>query len=251
MTILTEGDNSLFLTAPAMIVDTDIDTASWAAAHILDNPNYKWILARYVEADNANDNGQYWTYEDLKLARPSIQYSPMNVDHHPTEIVGSWVNSEMMLPNDTVLNPYIEVLGAFWERYFPETLERVQAAYESGTLAVSMECISESVTCGHCEKEFSYAGPFSPTYCEHIQNRSAHRQLNKPNFLAGALIMPGNRPGWSKADVKDISKRSSDDEKNRLIESIAAAHPSGSPKDWEDIMWGIQMQYLRERTNGV
>lgn len=252
MTIVTEGQNSIFLTVPAMVLDTSRDMASWASKHIIENANYKWILARYVEADKANSNGQYWTYEDLRLSQPSIQYSPMNVDHHPHEIVGSWVNSEMMIPTDedSVTNPYIETLGTFWQYYFPELMADVQKAYDSGQLFVSMECVAETVTCGGetgCGQEFAYAGPNSPTYCEHILDRSAYRQLNKPDFKAGALIMPGNRPGWTQADVKDISRLTSDSEKERIMRDIATANPSGSEQEWEQLMWALQMQYLNSR----
>ena len=140
MTVITEGANSIFLTVPAMVLDTSRDMASWASQYIKENANYKWILARYVEADKANSNGQYWTYEDLVLAQPSIQFSPMNVDHHAHDIVGTWVNSEMMIPteSDSITNPYIETLGTFWKYYFPELMSDVQKAYEAGQLFVSM-----------------------------------------------------------------------------------------------------------------
>ena len=59
MTILTEGQESFYLTVPAAVLDTSRDMASWASKHVVENANYKWILARYVEADNANSNGQY------------------------------------------------------------------------------------------------------------------------------------------------------------------------------------------------
>jgi len=47
MTILTEGQESFYLTVPAAVLDTSRDMASWASKHVVENANYKWILARY------------------------------------------------------------------------------------------------------------------------------------------------------------------------------------------------------------
>lgn len=254
MTIMTEGPRSFFLTAPAQIFDTDRDTAAWASKHITNNPNYKWVIGNYVESDNANSNGQYWEYNDLRLSQPTIAHSPMNIDHHATEIVGTWVASEMMFPtddkgNNTIANPYIETLGALWKYYFPETLDAVDKAYRSGQLFISMECVSESVTCvgDHgCGQTFAYAGPVSDKYCPHILDRSSARQLNKSSFLAGALIMPGNRPGWTSAEVKELSRLTTDVEKDIILAEIAKTMPHLSSSDWEKAMWAIQMQSLQE-----
>ena len=73
MTTLIEGKNSFFLNSPAIIIDEGKDVASnWASEHIVANTAIKWILAKYVEADNANSNGQYWTLDDLRLSKPTI-----------------------------------------------------------------------------------------------------------------------------------------------------------------------------------
>lgn len=252
MTVVTESNTSIFLTVPAAVLDTSRDMASWASQYIVENANYKWILARYVEADNANSNGQLWTYEDLVLARPSIQNAPMNVDHHPHDIVGSWVNAEMMLPteNDSIVNPYIETLGVFWKYYFPDLMDDVQKAYESGQLFVSMECIAETVTCGGCGQEFAYAGPNSPEYCQHILSREAYRQLNKPDFKAGALIMPGNRPGWTQADVKEISLKHSND-LEKICHDVATDAPGLKDRDVESISWQLAMNSVMVQAKSV
>ena len=251
MTILTEGTNSLFLTAPATIVDTEKETAAWASQHIVTNKNIKWIIGNYVESDNANSNGQYWEYNDLRMSQPSINHSPMNIDHHANEIVGTWVASEMLMPadNSNIVNPYIETLGAFWKFYFPEKLRQVESAYESGQLFISMECVSDTITCvgdQGCGKEFAFAGPMSPTYCEHILNRTGHKRLNASQFLAGALIMPGNRPGWKSAAVKDISALTTDEQKHEILKEIAKTAPHLGPSEWERLMWRLQMQSIEQ-----
>jgi len=252
MTILTEGNDSLFITTQATLIEDDRDTAAWASKYIVSNKNIKWVLGKYVEADNANSNGQYWQYDDLRMSQPTISHSPMNIDHHAQEIVGTWVASEMMHPTDqdSVINPYIETLGAFWKFYFPDTLKKVEAAYNTGGLFISMECVSESITCAGdngCGETFDYAGPNSQSYCSHIKDRASFRQLNNPSFLGGALIVPPNKPGWSNAEVKEISKMTSDETKNKILVEIAKEMPHATPSEWEKTMWAIQMQALTSR----
>lgn len=250
MTIITEGKNSFFLTTPAILIDETKDVASnWASDHIKANPALKWVLGKYVEADNANSNGQYWTLDDLRISSPTINHSPMNIDHHQNEIVGTWVASELLYPTDdksNIINPYVEVLGVFWKAYFPEMLDQVQAAFDSGMLHISMECVGQSVTCtgtdAACGQTFDYAGSFSDTYCSHIQNRESYRQINQPHFLGGALIVPPNKPGWKDASVNEIANLTTDEEADSLIEQIAENAPDASASEWEAMMWQIQLQ---------
>lgn len=247
MTVLTEGNHSFFITTPAILIDDSIDTASqWAKDHIVKNEAIKWIVGNYVESDNANSNGQYWKFDDLLVAKPTISYSPMNIDHHQNEIVGTWTASEMVYPeNGPVLNPYIEVLGAYWRYYFPETLKEVQAGFESGALSISMECVGDSVTCvgdGSCGETFQYLGPDHESYCAHMRDHSSDRQINNPHFLGGALILPGNRPGWKHARVNEISNLINEDEAHEQIKSIAKTFPNADIADWEALMWELQLK---------
>lgn len=247
MTILTEGTSSFFLTSTAVLLETDRDIASsWASEYIFTNPALKWVVGKYVEADNANSNGQYWTLEDLRMSQPTIKYSPMNISHRQNDIVGTFVASELMYPTTSDSNPYIETLGAYWKYYFPEQLSEVEAAFRTGSLHLSMECVAESVTCGGeagCGQTFDYAGPMSQNYCEHIQNRSAFRQLNNPHFLGGALILPPDRPGWKNADVKELAKGTSDELREKIYTSIAKETPHLSPSEWESLMFSIIEQH--------
>lgn len=209
MTVLTENDSSFFFVAQAELIDTDRDMASdWAGKYIVNNPALKWIVGKYVEADNANSNGQYWTLQDLMLKQPTIQHSPMNVAHKPNDIVGTFVASEMIYPTQEEQNPYIETVGTIWKYYFPEIVDRVEQAFAEGELYLSMECVSDTITCVGpmgCGATFDYAGPMSASYCDHIKDRAAYRQLNNPHFLAGALIAPPDRPGWKMASVNEMS----------------------------------------------
>lgn len=246
MTTLVETDKSFYLSAPARILDTERDMASeWAGAHIMTNPALKWITGKYVEADNANSNGQYWTLEDLRLKQPTITHAPMNIAHDPNYIVGTYVASELIYAAEEGQNPFIETLGAYWKYYFPDELADVEAAHKNGRLFQSMECISDSVTCvgpDSCGETFPYAGPMADAYCDHIKERASYRQLNNPHFLAGALILPPYRPGWKGASVNELSqldKLVSDERKDRMLQSIAVEAPELSASEWEILMFTI------------
>jgi hypothetical protein len=253
MTVVTEGKNSIFFSTPVTILDLDRDQASaWASQHIINNRAIKWLVGSYVEADNANSNGQQWSLSDLRESQYSISHTPLNLAHKSRAIVGTLVASEMIYPDFSDANPYIETLGAFWKYYFPEELAMVETAYQVGALYQSMECIAESVTCAGesgCGQTFDYAGPMSEEYCEHILNRESGRQLNKPLFLASALIYPPDRPGWKQASVNDLSALSllvSDEDKHEIVQSIASSSPELSPQEWELMMFRIIEQTFRE-----
>jgi hypothetical protein len=215
MTILFEGKDRFVFSAAAKILQDDREVAAeWAGKHVRKNPALKWIVGKYVEADRANSNNQFWSFADLRMAQPSVDYAPLNILHRPKHIVGSFVATEMVYPNaegaaEQQGHPYIEALAAFWKLYFPEEFQIVEAAHNAGSLYFSMECVSQSVTCAGesgCGKEFAYAGPKSPSYCEHLNHSVSIKQLNQPHFLAGALIVPPERPGWKGAEVKEISR---------------------------------------------
>lgn len=243
MTTLIEGKESFFINTPAILIDDTKDVASnWASEHIKPNPGLKWVLAKYVEADNANSNGQYFSLDDLRLSQPTVNNSPMNIDHHQNEIVGTWVSSELLYPTDSshILNPFVEVLGAYWKHYFPERLVDVEAAFNSGTLYVSMECFGSTVTCvgtdDACNESFPYEGPFGEGYCAHIKDRASYRQIDKPQFVGGALIVPPNKPGWKSATVNEMSGLVTKAVEEKIFESIAEENPELPEEDIQNLL---------------
>jgi hypothetical protein len=242
-TIVTENDVSFYLTCSVELVNDDRDMASsWASSVIKPNPAHKWIIGKYVEADNANSNGQYWSLNDLRMSQPSIQHTPMNMGHRQHHIVGTYVASEMMYPEHSDMNAYIETASVFWKYYFPNELAMVEKAYDIGALHQSMECVSDTVTCAGpsgCGATFDYAGPMSDIYCEHIQTRASFRQLNNPHFLGGGLILPPDRPGWKNASIDDVASSVNDEEKHRIYTEIAQGSPHLSPVEWEALMMEI------------
>jgi hypothetical protein len=238
MTIITENSHSFYLTCPVELINIDRDMAAhWASKYMNHNPAFKWIVGKYVEADNANSNGQFWSLDDLKMSKPSIEYAPMNMGHRQNHIVGTYVASELMYPKDDIGNAYIETASVFWKYYFPEELAMVEKAYDIGALHQSMECIAESVTCAGpmgCGETFKYSGPMSAEYCDHIKSRESYRQLNNPHFLAGGLILPPDRPGWKNASIDEMAI--ADSELERVYEQIAEGSPQLSTDQWESLM---------------
>lgn len=250
MTVVIEGTKSFFLADRARILDDSRDTA-WAEKFVRPNPAHKWILGKYVEANKANSNKQLWALDDLRMAQPSIQHAPMNMLHHPRSVVGAFVATELVYPvNQTdsaayeYENPFVEALGVFWNYYFPDEYKVVEAAHASGSLFFSMECVAESILCtgeGGCGTEFAYDGPRSETYCDHLNEGQSDKQLNKPHFLAGALIIPPERPGWKGAEIKDISSlvKEHKAECEMAYDGVSSETPHLSPAQWEYLMAAI------------
>lgn len=244
MSVVVKGKNSFFIGSRAELLTTERETASeWASKHIVHNPALRWVLGKFVEADNANLNKQFWTQDDLRMGQPTIQHAPMNMLHRQRDIVGAFVATEMMYPQHAEAaawesNPFIEALGAMWAYYFPQELAAVEKAHNEGSLFFSMECVAQSITCEGeqgCSNTFDYAGITSPTYCDHLNSHVSIKHLNEPHFLAGALVIPPARPGWARANVKQLSALVKEyaEEAEKAYEEIANELPHLSPKQWE------------------
>lgn len=253
MTIVVPGTDSYLLSAQAVLLPEDRETASlatWASSHVVPNRMLRWIVGNYVQADAANSNGHLWSLDDLQMSRPTIQHAPLNMLHKEHYIVGHYVANEMNFPTqeraaDGITTPYIETLAAMYRFYFPDETMAVERAFAEGALWQSMECIAESLTCKveDCGKTFPYQGVRSSAYCDHM-NAGAVRQFNKPHFLAGGLILGNVRPGWSNADIKDIAQFMA---KNgtlteRIYDRLSQEAPHLDPVEWEHAMGALILQ---------
>ena len=212
-TFLFYGKDRIYLGARAYLVEGEREVASeWAREHILHNPAHAWVLGKFVEAERANNNQQYFSLEGLRMGSPSIAHSPMNINHSSRNVVGAFVASELVYPisevSDEQMNPYIESLGVFWKYYFPNEYKSVQRAHEEGSLFYSMECIPSALqTVGGSDDSaiYPYEGVNSPNYPDEINERSVAIHLVDPHFVGGALILPPNKPGWSRAESKVVA----------------------------------------------
>lgn len=273
MTTVVEGKHSIFMGAQAFLLENDRETASsWASEHITKNPAYKWVLGRFVEADRPNNNKQLFSLEGLQMSRPTIAHAPMNLNHSSRRVVGAYVATDLVYPTDGAsvesadltcgapifdadgkqigvvgelaqvsdagLNPYIEALGVFWRRYFPEEYALVEAAHAEGRLYYSMECVPQQVQCAGaagCGETYEYDGRVSDTYCSHLNEHVSDKFLINPHFTAGAVLVQGVRPGWSHADVHTLVAGYADLAET-IYDGVSRDLSHLDPRDWELLM---------------
>jgi len=99
MGISLETDCSHVFLDSAILLPDDRDIAGhWASHYMNDNPAYRWVVGKYAEADNPNQNNQMWALSELENAKASITYAPLNVLHRPQHIVGAFTGAEMNYP---------------------------------------------------------------------------------------------------------------------------------------------------------
>lgn len=244
--IIVEGPNSVHIAAPAALVTEDRELA-WAEPHVIKNPAFAWVLGKYVSTGNPNDNGHIFDLDELRASRESVVYAPMNMLHAPQSIMGTFVANELVYPTGTnqegaavvETTPYLEALAVFWKFYFPEAYETVRMAHNEGSLAWSMECIPETVTCaGGCDNTYPYMGRQDASYCDHLNAPGALKKLNKPHFTAGALVVPPARPAWKNASVTELSVqvRQQLEAADALYTATAAEFPNLTSAQWESMM---------------
>ena len=125
---LEQIGDKLYATARAYVVDKPEDMPREMAAEFSRtdlNPGFVWIAGRYVQANNANRNGHFWTFDDLQKGEQSIRYTPMNVLHKWDKPVGTLVETKIVHREDVMegsdrLLPEIQAMGVLWEFNFPE-----------------------------------------------------------------------------------------------------------------------------------
>lgn len=208
-TITVAGAHSLYIGAAAHLVDTDREMA-WAEKYVKNNPAYKWILGRYVQADLPNENGHIFPLEELQANLHSLDNAPLNMLHRAHHVVGAYAGSDLLYPTEAsdAAPPHAEALAAFWRYYFEDEFAAVEVAHKEGALFYSMECVPRAFACVDeaCGgKEYEYAGRTSASYCAHLNQPRSQKKLMTPHFLGGALIIPPTKPGWKNADITELS----------------------------------------------
>ncbi|MGE3468194.1 MAG: hypothetical protein AB7J13_14850 [Pyrinomonadaceae bacterium] len=244
MGVYLETDKGFMFAGTARLVDPVAHDVAWAERSVEFNPALKYVLGKYVEADRANFNNQFWTLDDLRGSHRTVKNGPLNIGHKQRSIVGHYIDTELVYPVDSAAEepmPFIEALACFYEYYFPDEYQLVQKAHDAGSLFFSMECVARSVTCSGetgCQTEYAYAGARSDSYCEHINNGLSVKQLNQPHFLGGALIIPPDKPGWKGAEIKDLSAliRSEVEDAERVYEFAKSESSHLDATQWEQVM---------------
>lgn len=241
------GRNRIYIGAQAALIESEREIASeWAANHITINPAHAWVLGKFVEAEQANNNNQYFALDDLEIGKPTIDHAPMNINHSGRNIVGAFVASELVFPTSelaagTPENPYIESLGVFWKYYFADEYKLVQKANAEGSLFYSMECVPQYVsTVGGKDDtaQYAYEGRTSPNYPDELNTREVPMKLINPHFVGGALILPPVKPGWTGANSNVVANYIQDcwKEAEMAYEGFETTAPSLDARVWEAAM---------------
>lgn len=228
-TMVFDKGHSTYLVNTAHVIKKQTDVSSDLAAAVADdswaveesNPFVQWIAGDFVEADNPNQNTQFWTAGDLEMAEYTIRYAPLNMVHKfqtPIGFFAATKNVKLERPALTVVGDdsaapetqgsmKIQALSGLWTHLFPFEAAQTEAANEAGLLFYSMECRGTHLTCGTdearglegCGETFEYMA--IDTHCEHLLERSSVRHIVSPTFRGGAIIVPPVKPGWQNANA--------------------------------------------------
>lgn len=233
-----------------LLDDGSTGLKAWAERHVRRDPDIRWMLGNFVEADRANNNGHIFPLADLTdYGVGTIPNKPLNMLHHSRYVVGSMVAAEMVdgAPRaDGEQHPVVEVLSGLWSSIFQEEASLINKAHQEGTLYYSMECWPAKVACPEpgCGTVSAWEGFESQNYCAHMNaSRVSKKILHQPHFNAGAAIIPPVLPGWSNADIKDIQSMLKEhaEKAEALYADLQGDAPHLSPKEWERLMTEIMV----------
>jgi hypothetical protein len=257
--VIVQGLNDRFIvTSRAQLVGEGDRLVAWAEHHVRSDPDLKWILGNFVEADRANENGHIFPLEELKAGYPSLVHKPLNMLHHEQYTIGTFTAAQLVNADGSELTaavpvppepPRLESLAAMWHRYYPDEFVAIEQAHKEGSLFFSHETIPEKVGCPTCGLEADFAGLVSDAYCIHMSGETLPKRLIKPRFAAGAIILPPVRPGWNRADVSAIATlaKTHADQAERIRAGLQADAPELGPKEWDSLMNQILAQaYLED-----
>lgn len=259
--IIVPTSNGFILGSTAALVDEDNVARAWAERHVRKDPDLRWIVGNYVEADQANSNGHIFPLDELLVAQTTIPGKPLNMLHREHYILGYFAGAQLLDESghdldeagvqarckaESAGHPYVEALAALWHTRFPEEFFRIQAAHKEGSLFFSMEAIPESVSCPTCEHEAVFAGLESESYCAHMQGATGPKILRRPVFSGGAIIIPPVRPGWDRSDIKTISKMYEQSQIDAFEADLKVELPHLAPDKWESVMAQVLSLGARE-----
>lgn len=240
---------------------------AWAERHVRKDPDIRWIVGNYVEADAPNSNGHIFPLAELQTAQRTLAGKPLNMLHREQHIVGSFAGAQLvdaqgkewtppattaasmeLLTNGATTStsanftnvsiamphPYVEAVAGLWHSRFPDEYFEIEKAHKEGTLFFSMEAIPEKVSCPSCQVEAAFAGFESEDYCAHMQGPTGPKRLHGPVFAGGAIILPPVRPGWNRADIRTIAE--AHDRAEEVYTAMATELPELEPQQWEWLM---------------
>lgn len=131
---------------------------AWAERFVRKDPDIKFLLGNYVEANQVNLNGHTFPLAELAPAVDTILDKPLNMLHREQHIVGTFVGAQLLTPEGAELtaedvpavpegvNPYVEALSALWYRRFPEEYFDIKRAHAEGSLYYCVDPETEILT---------------------------------------------------------------------------------------------------------
>jgi len=157
------------------------------------NPNIKWLQGQYVEADNANKNGQVWAEGEIAIKSVTPNFMPVTVMHDTRSAVGLIADTRLLTPaKDAVPRARLDNTLAIWAHRFPEVAEEIDTNYEQGSLMQSMECVSPHYSCAECGKTYQKlpGGAERANWCSHLEEAAGvgARILGNVVFTGTGLI---------------------------------------------------------------
>lgn len=135
------------------------------------NERLMWLHGNYVEAEEANHNGQMFADGDLRIKSLTPMFMPVTVMHDPRSAVGLIADVALKTPEvDKVPRSRIDTSLAIWQHRFPEVAAEVDANYKAGMLMQSMEAYSPDYTCAECGQHFHKEPDKGErrNWCEHM-----------------------------------------------------------------------------------
>lgn len=196
------GDH-IYLTCPVSLYEpetAEIETFAFAndLRSAAPNPKILWLKGQYVEADEANRNGDEWTAGELSIKSLTPVLMPVTVMHDMRSAVGTIADARLLTPEaDSVPRARIDTTLAIWEHRFPEVAAEVRANAKQSTLMQSMECLSPYYDCSVCGTMMHRTANWEKEWRAHVAehtlkavsgDRSPARKLRNVTFTGVGLI---------------------------------------------------------------
>ena len=119
---IEQRDGKIYATSRAYIIDVDAPREMASALPEKTNPSFLYIAGRYVQANNPNRNGHYWSFDDLKVGQDSIRYTPVNINHEFHRPIGVITDTKLVEREvaDGESFPEVQAVSAIWAANFPQ-----------------------------------------------------------------------------------------------------------------------------------
>lgn len=174
------------------------------------NERLMWLRGQYVEADNANANGDQWTAGELAIKSFTPVFMPVTVMHDFKANVGLIADTRLLTPNkDNVPRARIDTVLAIWAHRFKGIAEEIAANAEQGMLMQSMECVAPYYSCASCGTRYEVQAHQAERelWCDHLNasdGSRAARILGGVTFTGSGLIFGsrGSRGAYSDAHLE-------------------------------------------------